>query len=66
MALVDKNGNRVPQGALMQWIETLPEPQKAQYETLRQEGIAAGYETDGFKRIMREFIETNGLTPIEN
>jgi len=61
MALVDKNGNIVPPGSLMQWIEQLPEPFKTEYEALRQEGIANNFETEGFKKIFREFREANDL-----
>jgi len=61
MALVDKNGVAVQPGALAVWIETLPEPKKSEYEDLRQAGVAAGHNTEGFTRIFQEFCAANGL-----
>jgi hypothetical protein len=61
MALLDKNGVAVQHGALAAWIQTLPEPTKSQYEELRQAGVAAGHNTEGFKRIFHEFCVVNEI-----
>ena len=65
MALVDKNGTPVQSGALATWVQTLPEPKKSEYEALRQAGVAAGHNTEGFHKIMQEFIATNGFVDTE-
>jgi hypothetical protein len=61
MAIIDKNGNGVPHGSLAAWVQSLPEPKKSEYEALRQAGVAAGHETEGFKRIFDEFCTANGF-----
>jgi hypothetical protein len=66
MALVNKSGVVVPSGALAAWIQTLPEPTKSQYEELRQAGVAAGHNTEGFKRIFHEFCVVNELVDNES
>jgi hypothetical protein len=61
MALIDKNGAPVQSGSLAAWVQTLPEPKKSEYENLRQAGVAAGHETEGFKKIFQEFCAVNSL-----
>lgn len=67
MAFIDKNGNAVQPGALAAWVQSLPEPQRTEYETIRQEGVQAGHETEAFVRIWAEFATAAGLvnTPSE-
>jgi hypothetical protein len=62
MAMIDKNGNPLEPGLMAVWIQSLPEPKKSEYEALRQAGVAAGHNTEGFARIFREFCDTNGIT----
>jgi hypothetical protein len=61
MALVDKNGTPVQPGALATWVQTLPEPQRTEYENIRQDGVANGHETENYKRIFQEFVTAAGL-----
>jgi len=64
MALADKNGNRVAPSAFMEWIQTLPEPKKTDYEAVRQASIAAGEDSDAVIALMDEFAQANEFTPI--
>ena len=60
MTFVNTTGDQMQPGELAAWIDSLPEPKRTEYETIRLEGIAANHETEGFVRIMQEYATATG------
>jgi hypothetical protein len=61
MAFKDSNGNLNQPGTFIAWIDTLAEPQRAQYQSINQARIDSGNETEEFARIWAEFVTATGL-----